>query len=668
MAKSKVKPGVKSKPPAKKSTSEKEASANKSEIVDVTAKDGDHVEPPPPEVVEPDPELTPEEAEQARKDYLLTRFWISARGYWGKNGDRLAWLFSIGLLLLIVVNVGFQYGINVWNRAIFDAIEKHESATVFYLTAVFFPLAIGSVLLGVAQVFARMGIQRRWRAWLTSSVMTRWLASGRYYQLNLVGGDHKNPEYRIAEDLRIATDSPVDFIAGVTSALLSAATFIVVLWTIGGALTVTLGGSTVTIPGFLVIAAVVYAAIASGSIVTIGRRFVQISEDKNQAEAEFRYALTRVRENGESIALLGGEEEERDGIDKTFTKVLRQWSRLAGQHMRTTLVSQGSGLIAPVVPILLCAPKFLDGSMTLGQVMQAASAFTIVQTAFGWLVDNYPRLADWNACARRIASLMMSLDGLERAERGDGIGRIKRGETAGSAMLSLNDLSVTLDDGTAVVDETEVAIEPGERLLVAGESGSGKSTLVRALAGLWPWGGGSVNFHPDRRLFMLPQKPYVPSGTLRRAIAYPGGAEDWTLEEIGEALHKVGLDHLKEKVEEEAPWDQTLSGGEKQRLAFARLLLHNPDIVVLDEATSALDEKSQDKMMEMIIKELPRATIVSVAHRAELEAFHSRKIVLERRKGGAKLVSDVDLIPRKGKRHLLGRFLRHRHTPAKKAA
>lgn len=637
-------------------------------IVEIKGEDGDKVPPPPPASLEPDPELTPEEAEQARKDYLLTRFWISARGFWSRNGDRLAWPFSIGLVVLIVLTVGFQYGVNVWNRAIFDAIEKRDAASVFHLTAMFFPLAIGSIVLGVAQVFARMGIQRRWRAWLTSSVLTRWLKNGRYYQLNLVSGDHNNPEYRIAEDLRIATDSPVDFLAGVTAALLSAATFIVVLWTIGGALTVTLGGSTITIPGFLVIAAILYAAIASGSIVVIGRQFVQVSEDKNQAEADFRYTLTRVRENGESIALLGGEEEERDGIDRNFTSVLRQWARLAGQHMRTTLVSQGSSLVAPVVPLLLCAPKFLDGSMTLGQVMQAASAFTIVQSAFGWLVDNYPRLADWNACARRIASLMMSLDGLERAEQGDGFGRIKRGETSNDAMLELKDLSVTLDDGTAVVGETEVVIEPGERLLVAGESGTGKSTLVRAIAGLWPWGGGSVNFHVDRRLFMLPQRPYVPSGSLRRAVAYPGAAENWTEAEIGEALHKVGLDHLKEKIEEEGPWDQTLSGGEKQRLAFARLLLHNPDIVVLDEATSALDEKSQDKMMQMVTDALPKATIVSVAHRVELEAFHSRKIVLERRKGGAKLVSDIDLIPRKGRRRLLGRFLRQRKASPKKAA
>jgi putative ATP-binding cassette transporter len=223
-------------------------------------------------------------------------------------------------------------------------------------------------------------------------------------------------------------------------------------------------------------------------------------------------------------------------------------------------------------------------------------------------------------------------------------------------MLSLDDLSVTLDDGTAVVKETEVVIEPGERVLVSGESGSGKSTLVRAIAGLWPWGSGSVNFHPHKQLFMLPQRPYVPSGTLRRATAYPAAANKWKKADIKAALDKVGLGHLKDRLEETAPWDQTLSGGEKQRLAFARLLLHAPDIVVLDEATSALDEKSQDQMMKTVIGELPNVTIVSVAHRAELEAFHTRKITLERRKGGARLVSDIDL-ERKKKRNLLQRAL-----------
>jgi vitamin B12/bleomycin/antimicrobial peptide transport system ATP-binding/permease protein len=636
---------------------------NRQPIEDVVAETGKTVDAPPPEILETDPGLSPEEAEQIRRKYLLKRFWISAKGFWGVAGGRLAWVLTGGLLVLIFLQLSFQYGINLWNRAIFDAIERRDAAVVLHLTVVFFPLAIGSVLLGVIQVYTRMGIQRRWRAWLTSSVISRWLKNGRYYQLNLVSGDHQNPEYRIAEDLRVATDAPVDFATGVTSAFLSATTFIIVLWTIGGALTLTIAGATVTIPGFLVVAAVLYAAIASGSMVVIGRNFVAISESKNQTEAEYRYALMRVRENGESIALLGGEEEERSGIDRSFGKVLKQWALLCGQHMRTTIISQGSSLIAPVIPILLCAPKFLEGSMTLGQVMQAASAFTIVQSAFGWLVDNYPRLAEWNAGARRIASLMMSLDGLERAETGEGLNRIKRGETEGNTMLRLNDLSVTLDDGTAVVGEAEILIEPGEWVLVSGESGTGKSTLVRAIAGLWPWGGGSIDFHADRRLFMLPQKPYVPSGTLRRAAAYPAAAEDWSIEQIGEALDKVGLGHLKGRIEEEAPWDQTLSGGEKQRLAFARLFLHRPDIIVLDEATSALDDRSQDKLMELLNEELKDATVVSVAHRAELEAFHSRKITLERRKGGARFVSDIDLIPLDSRRRLLGRWLRKRKEP-----
>lgn len=625
---------------------------------------GEAEPPPPPDISETDTGMTPEEIERARKKYLLRRFWISARGYWSRRGDGIAWPFSLGLLALICINVGFQYGINVWNRGLFDAIEKRDAPTVYYLGALFPPLVLGSVGIVTSQVYVRMLMQRRWRSWLTKSTIARWLANGRYYQLNLIDGDHQNPEARLSEDMRIATEAPVDFVAGVVAAFLSASTFIVVLWTIGGALTLSLGGTVVTIPGFLVIAAVLYAIITSSSIAFIGRRFVQVSEVKNQLEAEFRYTLTRVRENGESIALLGGEEEERNDLDKKFAAVRHQWRKLANQYMRTTLVSHSSLLIAPVVPVLLCVPKFLDGSMSLGQVMQAASAFTIVQGAFGWLVDNYPRLADWNACARRVASLMMSLDGLERAEKSDTLGRIARGDTEGDTMLALRDLSVKLGDGTAVVKETQVEIEPGERVLVAGESGSGKSTLVRAIAGLWPWGSGSVNFKPESRLFMLPQKPYIPTGTLRRAVSYPQSSDIWSFEDIAAALDKVGLGHLVERIEEDAPWDQTLSGGEKQRLTFARLLLHDPDIIVMDEATAALDEKSQDRMMEIITEELPKATIVSVAHRPELEAFHSRKITLERRDGGARLVSDIDLVPYRGKsRSLLKRVVKRAPWP-----
>jgi putative ATP-binding cassette transporter len=393
-------------------------------------------------------------------------------------------------------------------------------------------------------------------------------------------------------------------------------------------------------------------------MVLIGRRFIAVSESKNQSEAELRYLLTRLRENGESIALIQGEDEERAGVGRALRKVLRAWRSIGFQNMKTTIVSQTSSYIAPVLPVILCAPKFLDGTMSLGEVMQAASAFTIVQGAFNWLVDNYPKLADWTASARRVASLMTSLDALEAAETGDQVGRIARNAEGEGAALRLRDLSVTLDDGTA--------IKPGERVLIAGESGTGKSTLVRAIAGLWPWGGGTIEVQKGAKLMLLPQRPYVPIGTLRRAATYPDPAESRSVEEVAQAFRRVGLEHLIDRLDEEAPWDQTLSGGEKQRLAFARIFLHKPDIIVLDEATAALDPNSQDELMAHLSERPEQTTLVSVGHRPELEAFHSRKILLERRRGGAKLVSDIKLVRKPGRARLLRRLLRRRSARAAK--
>jgi putative ATP-binding cassette transporter len=569
--------------------------------------------------------------------------WRSAAGFWGRQGNAAAWFLSGALALIVVLNLGAAYGINWCNRAIFDALDKHNGSDVLFTTLIYFPLLAASVGLQLALVFARMTMQRKWRAWLNDHLVDRWLSRGRYYQLNFVDGDHKNPEFRIADDVRIATESPVDFATGVVSASLSAMMFIVVLWSIGGTLEFNLGTHRVIIPGFLVLAAVIYSALASGAMVLIGRDFVPVSESKNQSEAEYRYLLTRLRENGESIALLTGEEEERSCLSQGLRKVLRSWRNICIQTIKTTLVSQTSGYIAPVLPLMLCAPKFLDGSMSLGEVMQAASAFTIVQPAFNWLVDNYPRLADWTASARRVSTLMLSLDALERAESGEGISRIERSTDGEGAALRLRDLAVTLDDGTAVLDETEVEIMPGERVLIAGESGTGKSTLVRAIAGLWPWGQGSIEIGRGAKLFLLPQRPYVPLGTLRHAATYPEAPESYSLDQIAAAFQAVGLGQLTQRLEEDLPWDQTLSGGEKQRLAFARIVLLRPDIIVLDEATAALDPKSQDELMERLVAQ-SNSTLISVGHRPELESFHNRKLVLERRRGTGRLVSDTQLV------------------------
>jgi putative ATP-binding cassette transporter len=583
--------------------------------------------------------------------YLLAVFWDAALGFWRRGAGPMAWLLTFAVVGLAFIGLGLQYRLNVWYRAMFDALEQRDAGAVLRQTLVFLPLTIGNVALAAVAVRARMTLQRRWRAWFNAHALDRWLSGGRYYQLNFVAGDHDNPEARITEDLRVAVEAPVDFASGILSATLTAVTFVGVLWYIGGALTIAVGGFSVTIPGFLVVAAVLYSLVVSGSMMVIGRHFVTASENKNQAEATYRYGLTRVRENGESIALLGGEGEERFGLDESYGVVVRRWRELMVQWSRTTIVSQVSSGFLSILPLLLCAPKYVMGEMTLGEIMQASSAFVTVQSSFNWLVDNFPRLAEWSGSARRIASLLAAIDRLEAVDREDASARadrITRAETDGAA-LRLRNLSVTLDDGSAVVQDADVDIAPGEKVLVVGESGTGKSTLVRAISGLWPWGAGEILMRTGARLFLMPQQSYVPLGTLRRAATYPIAPDQIDDATLRQALDEVGLGHFVDQLDEDTSWSGRLSGGEKQRLAFVRLLVQRPDIVVMDEATSALDPSSQDHLMRLALERLPEMTLVSVGHRPELEAFHGRKLVLEYQPEGARLVRDESIATRFGR-------------------
>ena len=595
--------------------------------------------------------------------YLFRRFWRAAAGFWTGRSARVSWTLTAVLLAVILLQIFVQYRLNVWNRDIFNALENRDIEAVKRLALIFVPLAAAAVGFTVASAWGRLTTQRTWRAWATEHLMERWLGHGRYFQLNLVRGEHQNPEFRIADDMRVATESPVDFVFGIITAVLTALTFIGVLWSVGGAITVPLFGSEVRIPGYLVIVAVVYAAGTTVAMIFVASRFVQVAEDKNQAEAEFRYAATRLRENGESIALLGGHEEERSALSHSLGRVITAWRWMCGQYMRTTVISYGNFVLAPVVPLILCAPKYLAGTMSLGEVMQAATAFVTVQQSFNWLVENYPKMADWTASVNRVAAMMVSLDRLELAESPDVSGRIHHTRTPDldAPALRLRGVSVTLDDGTAVVGDAEVDIWPGEHVLVVGESGTGKSTLVRAIAGLWPWGEGTVETREGAKLFFMPQKPYVPMGTLKRAVSYPQAVETVSDDEVRAALEQGELGHLVDRIADDVPWERTLSGGEQQRLAFAQLFLHRPDLIVMDEATSALDTETQSRLLTRIGNLLPGAAVISVGHRPELEAFHDRKLVLERRQEGARLVRD-ELLPVHGSlaQRLLGQIFVNR--------
>ncbi|MBX9945299.1 MAG: ABC transporter [Reyranella sp.] len=346
----------------------------------------------------------------------LGRFWRSARGLWRGQAAFVAWGLVVLLAICVVLQVLVQYRLNLWNRDFFNALEFRNSAEIWRQTFLLLVFAAMSIGLAVVAVWGRMTFQRLWREWLTRTLVDAWLGEERYRRLDLWNGEHQNPEYRIAEDARLATDAPIDLVVGLLGSLLSAGTFVVVLWNVGGSLDVGLFGARVTIPGYLVFSVVVYAAATTGAMMLVGRDMVDVIERKNQAESELKYAVAHLRESAAAQAPTSDISTIIAAIGTALTDVIDQWRRLCGQHMRTTLVSHGNTLLAPLIGLILCVPHYIQGTMLLGEVTQAAAAFVAVQGAFNWLVDNYPRLAEWLSSANRVGILLGAFDRLAETE------------------------------------------------------------------------------------------------------------------------------------------------------------------------------------------------------------------------------------------------------------
>jgi putative ATP-binding cassette transporter len=346
---------------------------------------------------------------------LLKRFWTSASGFWLAPNAGLARALTVGLLSIALLQVLVQYSLNVWNRGFFDAIGRKDGAALIDQTMLFVPLAAGSVALAVTAVWGRMTMQRRWRAWLSEHVLRRWMTEDRWKRLQFVDGEHDNPEFRIAEDVRIATDAPVDLALGFLTSLITALTFIHVLWTVGGSISFELGDGLLVIPGYLVVGALAYSVAVNGGVMLIGRKLTAVMEAKNGTEARYRAVAGRLRESAEGpSAATGDSAVQRRGITEALHHVISAWRALCHQLMRVTIVSSSNSLLAPVVGLALAAPQYLDGALSLGELAQASAAFVLVSGAFNWISDNYPRLADWTSSAHRVAHLLLSLDQLDR--------------------------------------------------------------------------------------------------------------------------------------------------------------------------------------------------------------------------------------------------------------
>ena len=584
-------------------------------------------------------------------------YWSLAGGYWTGPTRRQAWLLTLLTLALVIANISVQYGVNRWNAFFFNALEKKQSDIVLTAIGLFAALAVASSAVAVFQLIARMRLQVYWRQWLTERLAARWLADQRFYRLTIVAPDLDAPEFRIAEDARVATEPVVDFGTGIMNAVLTAIVFFGVLWTVGGSATV--GG--VTIPGFMVFAAIGYSALMSGSMVLFGRPLIRRIEEKNAAEAQLRIELGRVRENAESIALIGGEADETQGLRTTLQSLVDAWMRQIRQLARMTWLMGSNWAVAPIFPLLLEAPNYLAGQMTLGSLMQTAAAFVQVQVALNWLFDNYPRIAEWLASASRVTALWAAFGQLDASVGTNLHDRIVIADSPDDG-VRLEGLSVAQYNGRVMIDEADTVIARGDRVLLTGESGSGKSTLIRAIAGLWPWGSGRVLLPADAQVAFLPQRSYIPHGSLREVLRYPKLHSDVGDDVLRAALERCGLQQLIPRLDDTDRWDKQLSGGEQQRIGFARLLVQRPDVVIMDEATAALDIHSQASMMSMFEDELAGTTVISVGHRPELESFHTRKLSL-RRHAVRDDPSDAELAKRRKLGRLLRRTLRPRASP-----
>ena len=572
----------------------------------------------------------------------LTSFLRMAAGFWKGEGAGRAWGLTLLVLAMVIAQVGVQLLMNAWNKWFFDALEKKDGALVAHYMLIFAPVIVVSAIVVTTAVVARMTLQMRWREWLTRKILGWWISDQRYYRLAFVAPEQTSPEYRIAEDARLAIEPLVDFATGLLTALFTAVSFAAILWQVAGSARLSMGGWSVVVPAYMAVAALCYAVIASFASWLAGRPLARTIGEKNEIEAGFRGEMTRLRENAESIALIRGDAGERATLGETYTRVVEVWRAVIRRQGVIGVVLNTHGAIYPIVPLLLIAPKYLAGEITLGAVMQVTAAFMAVQGALIWFVDNVVRLAEWFASVRRVNELVDVLREVDAATLMSEKTAIEMGESE-DGTLHLEDLSIAHRNGRVVIAETSTSIAPGERVLVVGESGTGKSTLIRAIAGLWPWGSGAIRLPKGATIAFLPQKPYIPLGGLREVMSYPLQAPDVGDDAIIKALNACGLGYLVKHIDDEQRWDQTLSGGERQRVAFGRLAIQKPDVVIMDESTSALDEESQARVLTLLAERLPDAMIISVAHRPGLEEFHTRKITLARSASGASLSSqDMD--------------------------
>jgi vitamin B12/bleomycin/antimicrobial peptide transport system ATP-binding/permease protein len=581
---------------------------------------------------------------------FLKDAWQLARPYFMTSEERWS---ARGLLVTIITmnltTVGLTVVLSFWRREFYNALQEKDLKA--FLELIFFyrqtpsglmpgfcEVAAVFIVLAVYGVYLNQLLQIRWRRWLTRRFLGEWLADRAYYNISLtadraaVGTD--NPDQRIAEDLRDFCHMSLSLTLDLLSNIVSLCSFVTILWGLSGAIE----AFGIPIPGYMVWVALAYAVVGTLLTHLVGRPLSILNFRQQRVEADFRYALVRIRENVESIALYRGEQEEGVTLSTRFGAVIDNWYQIMRRTKLLNSLINGYSQIAVIFPIVVAAPRYFSGAMQLGGLMQTVGAFGQVQSSMSWFVDSYASIAQWRAIVERLSTFHRAIV-KARAETHGGFITSK----GGPGIVDLRDVTMSLPDGTKLLDHADVTFTAGHSVVITGRTGSGKSTLFRVLAGIWPYGKGEVKLPPNS--FFLPQRPYIPLGTLRHVITYPNAVDAFATSDIAQALTDAGLPQLCDRIERDDNWPMRLSGGEQQRIALARALLAKPDWIFLDDATASLDPDAEEDMYQILKQRLPNATLVSIAHRPSVAAFHDSNLIFKRDEGSAGTLAPAATAP-----------------------
>jgi putative ATP-binding cassette transporter len=559
------------------------------------------------------------------KSSFLREVWRIARPYWFSEERWVARGLLAAVLVMNLAQVWINVRLNTWRNDFYDALQNYDETGFFYQIVLFTLLAGGFIVLLIFGNYLQQLLQIRWRRWMTTVYVREWLSDKIYYRLQLSGDGTDNPDQRISEDLNMFPAQTLNLSLGLLTNLVQAVSFSFILWGLSGPLVLSLGQQTLTIPGYMFWAVLIYTAAATWLAIRLGRPLIALNFAQQRLEADFRFSLVRLRENTESIAFYGGEPRELETFSDRFRGVYGNFLAIMLRTLILGSAQGGTGQAAVIFPYLIMAPRFFAERLLIGAIQQLADAFITLQNSLAFIVnafnDSNPlvSITNWLAVVHRLSTFRDRVDEIHEALREP---QPITSERAGRG-VAVTDLQLDLPNGRMLRKGLNLDVAPGEALLIKGPTGTGKSTLLRAIAGLWPFGRGRIRLD-EGRAFFLPQKPYIPLGDLRHALLYPDAGIGIRTEQLVDVLNKVGLGHLASELDRVDLWSQRLSGGEQQRLAIARVLLAEPAIIFLDEATAALDEAGQATVYRLL-RDLPwHPTIISVGHRSTLPQFHDR--------------------------------------------